>query len=378
MGFLNAKPSRCRSAFFQMVVFVLLLLSSHGAKAAWCSGGGGQVMPVSMPASVAVPRDTPIGTALTGWISSPTSTNWYTNCQTGPASAVSNSPKGLAYQAVGLSGSGKTYTNSGVIYSLWETGVPGVGMAVSYEVYSNAYCGGTGWQSWGDLKPGGGNSFGGGVQQAISGWSTYAPCGWANTEASPMNMGGGIRAMLVTTGPVSPGVTNAGTLVQAAGFNNYAINTDWPFVTFAFTSTQITVLACTTPDVTVPLGAHSRTELTGLNTFTAATSFNVSLNSCPASMNTIQYRIDPVTTVLNSAQSVVALDGSSSATGVGVQLLDGNGAVMPLATYKTFSGYSKTTGGSYTIPFKARYYQTAATVGPGTANSAMTFTMLYQ
>ena len=106
-----------------------------------------------------------------------------------------------------------------------------------------------------------------------------------------------------------------------------------------------------------------------------------SLNSCPAGMNTVQYRIDPVTSVLNSAQSVVALDNSastSSATGVGVQLLDGNGAVFPLSTYKTFAGYDKTNGGSYTIPFKARYYQTATRVTPGAANTSMTFTMLYQ
>lgn len=95
-------------------------------------------------------------------------------------------------------------------------------------------------------------------------------------------------------------------------------------------------------------------------------------------MNAIQYRIDPVTAVLNSAQSVVALDGSSLASSVGVQLLDANDAVFPLSTYKSFAGYDKANGGNFSIPFKARYYQTASTVKPGTANSSMTFTMNYQ
>ncbi|WP_233835465.1 fimbrial protein [Paraburkholderia sp. ZP32-5] len=34
--------------------------------------------------------------------------------------------------------------------------------------------------------------------------------------------------------------------------------------------------------------------------------------------------------------------------------------------------------GSYTVPLKAAYYQTAASVMPGTANAVMTFTMTYQ
>jgi major type 1 subunit fimbrin (pilin) len=96
-------------------------------------------------------------------------------------------------------------------------------------------------------------------------------------------------------------------------------------------------------------------------------------------LNSITYRIDPVTAVVNAAKSVVALDASSSATGVGVQLLDGTGTQpFPLQTWTTFTGYDAATGGDYTIPLNARYYQTAATVTTGMANSSMTFTMQYQ
>ena len=137
--------------------------------------------------------------------------------------------------------------------------------------------------------------------------------------------------------------------------------------------------ACQTPDVRVPLGRWPQTTFTGIGSSSGTRPVSISLNSCAAGMNSITYRIDPVTTVVNAAQSVVALDASSSATGVGVQLLDSTGTQpFPLQTWTTFTGYNAATGGSYTIPLKARYYQTAATVAPGLANTSMTFTMQYQ
>ena len=154
--------------------------------------------------------------------------------------------------------------------------------------------------------------------------------------------------------------------------------TNLPAATWSISPVDVTVLSCVTPDVMVPMGTHSASELTGLNTFTSAASFNVSLNSCPAGMNTVQYEIQPSTAVIDRSQSVVALDSSSTATGVGVQLLDGTGAVFPLSTRVTFSGYNQSTGGSYTIPFQARCYQTADTVGPGRANTSMALVMTYQ
>jgi major type 1 subunit fimbrin (pilin) len=141
---------------------------------------------------------------------------------------------------------------------------------------------------------------------------------------------------------------------------------------------NVVAASCTTPDVTIPLGTYSTKSFTGTGYTTTAVGFNISLNNCPAGMNSIKYRIDPTTTVVNSPQSVVALDATSTATGVGVQLLNSAGsAAFPLSSYQTFAGYSSATGGSYTIPLKARYYQTTTTVAPGPANTSMTVTMQY-
>ncbi|RDI99212.1 type 1 fimbrial protein [Dyella solisilvae] len=126
------------------------------------------------------------------------------------------------------------------------------------------------------------------------------------------------------------------------------------------------------------MGTHMNSEMTGPDTFTSATGFSISLNDCPAGMDSIQYQIDPVTSVVNSANSVVALDGSSTATGVGIQLLDNKGtAALPLSTPITFHGYNQNVGGNYSIPLKARYYQTGDRVGAGKANTSVTFTMAY-
>lgn len=80
---------------------------------------------------------------------------------------------------------------------------------------------------------------------------------------------------------------------------------------------------------------------------------------------------------LGGRRSVVALDSSSTATGIGVQLLDNTGMVFPLGTYRTFANYNSF-GGSFTIPFQVRYYKIASTIGAGTAKTSMTFTMNYQ
>lgn len=177
---------------------------------------------------------------------------------------------------------------------------------------------------------------------------------------------------IVLTGTPSGGQVN--------GVVNATVTLDSLLVTSITTSFfNVTVLSCITPNVTVPMGTHNKSELKGVGTGTAAVSFNLSLNSCPAGMNNIKYEIDPATTVVGSATNgVVTLDATSTATGVGVQLQNNAGTAFPLGSLQTISGYNSTTGGNYTIPLKARYYQTGATVGPGTANTSMTFTMNYQ
>ncbi|MBY4769222.1 fimbrial protein [Burkholderia ambifaria] len=82
--------------------------------------------------------------------------------------------------------------------------------------------------------------------------------------------------------------------------------------------------------------------------------------------------------------STLSLTRDSTATGVGVQILRGDNTLVsygpdsrePGNANQWFVGtYSNAT---VSIPLKARYIATDATVGPGTANAAATFTMSYQ
>ena len=82
--------------------------------------------------------------------------------------------------------------------------------------------------------------------------------------------------------------------------------------------------------------------------------------------------------MLDATNGVLALSSGSTATGIGLQLKDGSGNPLKYNTQYTLTRYSKTTGGSHTIPLTAAYYQTAASVTPGSANAVLTFTMTYQ
>lgn len=159
---------------------------------------------------------------------------------------------------------------------------------------------------------------------------------------------------------------------------------------------------CSTPDVPVALGTHQMTELGGIGTGTQWVDVPVRLNNCPAfyarsltgsyndrgqatqsgAANTVQYRVDPVTSIVNAAQSVMALqpDGvNQTATGIGIQI--GTAALAPVgfgALRNSGLPLNQTDGSSYTLSLKARYYQTGSVPTSGQANGAATVTLVYQ
>ncbi|PMQ06095.1 Type-1 fimbrial protein, A chain [Dyella sp. AD56] len=281
---------------------------------------------------------------------------------------------GAAVWMQSLVPTGQTYTAGGISYTVFGTNVAGIGMVVGQSAYTPS-----GWQS--DLT---GKPYGYLVV------TTPSPGGgWGNTgNWGPLSFGFRVRVAFVTTGTVQAGTVSFPGQVGSVGMVDYVSGT------YPVTPTHgpmniapigfvggptFAVVACQTPDVRVPLGQWPQTTFTGIGSTSGAKPVNISLNSCPAGLNSITYRVDPVTTVVNATQSVVALDASSSATGVGVQLLDSSGTQpVPLQTWITFTGYNAAMGGDYTIPLQARYYETAAAVSPGVANTAMTFTMQYQ
>lgn len=182
---------------------------------------------------------------------------------------------------------------------------------------------------------------------------------------------------LIVTGPVSPGTITSSNLPQA----RMTIDGS-PVIYNLTTSGSVTIVAqsCTTPNVLVNLGIHSISEFppTAGPINTTPVSFNIQLNSCSPGMSSIKYTIDATTPITNPSQGVVALNSGSTANGIGVRVTDSNNIRIQYGTPYTLSSYL-TAGGNYTIPLKAAYYRTGtAPIQPGSANTSLTFTMLYQ
>ncbi|HBN9636408.1 hypothetical protein APA73_15690 [Pseudomonas aeruginosa] len=135
---------------------------------------------------------------------------------------------------------------------------------------------------------------------------------------------------------------------------------------------------CVTPDVSVSLGSTPAGDFSGIGTTVARTPFTLSFQNCPPNLASIAYSFTPTTSVVDAAQGVVALDATSTATGVGIQLLTQAGAAVQFGTAYPLESYDSSQAASYSVDLQAGYYQTATTVSAGSANTAITFTMNYK
>lgn len=174
---------------------------------------------------------------------------------------------------------------------------------------------------------------------------------------------------------------------------------------------QLTVSAqtCTTPDVNVNLGSYdTREHFTRQGATTPWIDASITLTNCPtfygfynaanstlmfdynigggkvanSTNNSIGVRLTPTTAVLDAANGIMAIDSTvaGAASGVGIQIGWGNSSQTPILF--NLAGEQAMTlpkDGSPTIrvPLAARYIQTAASVLPGKANGKVVFTVNY-
>lgn len=133
----------------------------------------------------------------------------------------------------------------------------------------------------------------------------------------------------------------------------------------------------------VPLGPHTTSKSSGLGSGIGQTSdavpFNIQLN-CESLLSgtfdvLMQFDGDAVSGL--SDLGVLSLNSSSSASGVGVQILNENQQPIALTAPFNVAAYPLSTA-LVSVPLYARYYQTAETVSPGSANAVATYTISYQ
>lgn len=116
--------------------------------------------------------------------------------------------------------------------------------------------------------------------------------------------------------------------------------------------------------------------LAGLGSWAGQTHFSLQLTQCADALD--------VYVTLNTATPegtpgvIAPTTGTGYATGVGVQLLKADAATPVTFGTPLLTGSTQGSNSSYAIDLFARYYQTAATVTPGTVKAIATFTIGYQ
>lgn len=303
-----------------------------------------------MPTTIKYPRDTAIGTSLTDWVYS--TTNSPRTC----TSELSKSVSAMVDSGSLTPVSGLTVKNSvGVSVTVWETGLAGVGLALTASVKDcgmTAFINVPGWVA-GCMRPGG----------------TYT-----------LTLQTQLGAKYVVTGPMSPGKIEPKRVAkQLPTFGQIGKQDENYYLYYNLTATTIDAPACTTPNVTVALGNQSADTLLDAGSTTSPVSFTLNVNNCAKDINTIKYK-------LYSAQAQATLPGvigpssSSTSTGIGVKLMKPDGSAVPIdGTKMDVSGYNTTVGGNLTIPLKAAMYRLSSKrPTAGTLSAEVEFTMYYE
>lgn len=327
--------------------------------------GVGPTRLLNLPSPISVPRDAPPGTLLTDWIKSPEdgeTYSWTTK------NSIFGDGVGMDLHYIGGNASVNDLDDvveppeSGGRVQVRKTNVPGIGLALSTRVHNTA-CGSE-WTPFSAASDNGGillyqefckhqtnGNFKSGSQLAV--------------------------ALVKLADQVSPGTVSATSVVQGTPWNNDRKMSGSPTpTTYKITAVQITQSTCQTPNVPVDMGTVSAGDFEGVDTKTTPKDFKIMLKNCPGGMNSIKYQLDPTTPIKDKSNSVITLQ-AGGATGVGLQLMDNSGSAVPLQEAIPVSDYHGS-GGNFTIPLKAAYYQTDSKITGGAANAAVDFTMTYE
>lgn len=281
-----------------------------------------------------------------------------------------------------------SYKGPGRLQHIYETGVPGVGVAI--------------WK---------GNS-------AVTAETTTQikeyPIHVKYVSGASTTLDSSFSFGLVKTGDISPGVINGANfpvIISAlSNGSNMNMPADVTLATITFSGViNVTSQTCTTPDVKVDLGIYEKSKyFKGQGSVTAWKDASIHLTNCPrfhgyyafggeditineegeqniptATANVLDFSIQPTTEIIDNANGVMAIssaDNNVAATGVGIQF--GRGVASGSPVPFNFAGpnrYTPPVDGTptFTIPLVARYIQTAPDITPGRADGKAVFTINY-
>ncbi|QQX60948.1 fimbrial protein [Pseudomonas chlororaphis] len=183
------------------------------------------------------------------------------------------------------------------------------------------------------------------------------------------------------------GTVKSNTTIPIGEIGNFKVGTIYPITLEIDKELKFIAQSCETPDVRVEMGQYDLGIFSEIGDTSKATSFNILLNNCPSGIKKVMYTLapNPTAPAWNTDLGIIELNGSSTAQGIALQILDSNQTPLELNKDHVFSDYTST-GGDFRIPLSARYYRTLPAssggkndlgVRPGTANSEVSFVMSY-
>lgn len=187
---------------------------------------------------------------------------------------------------------------------------------------------------------------------------------------------------LIKTGPIAPGPQAVDSTLFYAQFNLIPRAFD---VQLSGTVLQAQCQVSTVSDDPVNLGDWRTSDFSGVGNGTTAIPFNIRLGSCEADPGNVNVawaniRLDGVngSVPIPGVEGAFSLTGDSTAAGVGIQVLRGDG-LTPVALGRDVPMVAVSAGDSV-MDFTARFYQVGDSrdIVAGQAKGALSFTISYQ
>lgn len=189
----------------------------------------------------------------------------------------------------------------------------------------------------------------------------------ADVYAVIAGLGVGVQLIKTTAGATGTGLITSG---RIAGFRIKESPTYFASLS-TYSGGRVVAGSCTVnaTTVNVKLEQATTTNFTGIGSTAKPKTFNIALN-CNSGTK-VKLTLDGKRA---GPAGVLGLNtGSGQASGIGIQLLKGT-SVIALGSKLD---YGTSGSGTTQLPVIARYYQTAATIVPGTTSASATFTVEY-
>ncbi|HDT6566773.1 TPA: fimbrial protein [Enterobacter cloacae] len=329
------------------LIFLMLVFFSRTAMAWDCS----TVTPSTTlsPQNITISRDMPVGAVIGSQIFTPTIKAFSCNdSQTG----------NILNQSFGIKAMG-TFDSIINGVRVYKTNVNGIGYSISGKT---ANCAG------GNGAVTGNNTIRGDINTALL-------CQNTTGMISP-ELNGSITVTFYKTAVETGSGTISGKTVGSLILLNNSLLWQSPEAAVNINSFYVTTPACKLTTVSIPVDMKEVDIKSFNGKGTTPGEVNTQSFSLPMSCNagtSVSIKLEG--DIFDATKGVInTTSGNNTATGVGIQLLFNN---QPMKLGSDVAVGTSNTGGGFSIPLKARYYQTGDRITPGTANGVLSFTMTY-